>query len=142
MALSIMPEEELPNFEQALGWIMPGNTLTMMTAPTPFLYTLVSGPMASDLITVAVLTRNDNLVTPYSFLLLVYGHEMLQMVIPSIEKDRHHYGNPMEFHSFPCFRDEGGVAPGNTTALSFHTTEFVRDGSIVLDMQYEQNLRH
>jgi hypothetical protein len=145
MALSIMPEEEMPNFQQALSWITPRNTLTVMTAPTPFFYTFISGPMTSDLITIAVLTRrNDSLVTPYCFLLLVYGHEMLQMVIPSVEKDRDCYGKRMEFHRFPCFRDEGGDAPGHTVSmpLSFHTTEFVRDGSIVLDMQYQQKLRH
>jgi hypothetical protein len=116
-----------------------------MAAPTPFFYTFISGPMATDLITVAVLTRrNDSLVTPYSFLLLVYGHKMLQMVIPSIEKDRDHYGKRMEFHRFPCFRDEAGSVPGHTVSmpLSFHTTEFVRDGGIVLDIQYQQKLRH
>ena len=145
IALSIMPEEEMANFQQALGWIEPGKTLTQMAAPTPFFYTFISGPVASDLITVAVLTRrHDNLVTPYSFLLLVYGHEMLQMVIPSIEKDRQHYGERMEFRRFPCFRDEGGGAPGNTVsmALSLDGTEWVRDGTIALDMQYQQKLRH
>ena len=101
--------------------------------------------MASDLITVALLTRrNDDFVTPYCFLLLVYGHEMLQMVIPSIEKDRHHFGKRMEFHRFPCFRDEGAAAPGNVVSmvLPFDETEFVRDGSIVLDMQYQQKIAH
>ena len=66
------------------------------------------------------------------------------MAIPSVERDRHHYGKQMEVQRFPCFRDEGGAAPGNTvsTALPFCTTEFVRDGSIVLDMQYQQKLQH
>jgi hypothetical protein len=143
MALSIMPEREMPNLQQALDWIRPGNTLTRMAAPTPFLYTFISGPLASDIITVAVLTRRtDEIVTPYSVLLLVYGHEMLQMVIPSIEKDRHHYGKRMELRRFPCFRDEGGGAPGNIVSmkLEFDGTDFVRDGSIALDMQYQQKL--
>ncbi len=145
MALSIMPEEQMLNFQQALDWIRPGSQLTAMAAPTPFLYTFISGPVASDAITVAVLTRQrDELVMPYSFLLLVYGHEMLQMAIPSIERDRHHYGKRMELQRFPCFRDEGGTAPGNTVsmALPFYTTDVVRDGSIILDMQYQQKLRH
>jgi hypothetical protein len=123
MALSIMPEEEMLNFQQSLGWIRPDNTLTRMVAPTPFFYTFISGPMASDLITVALMTRrNDDFVTPYCFLLLVYGQEMLQMVIPSIEKDRHHFGKRMEFRRFPCFRDEGAAAmaapSGNRYAVS------------------------
>ena len=145
MALSIMPEEEMPNFQAALDWIRPGNTHTTMAAPTPFIYTFIGGPVASDLITVAVLTRrHDDLVTPYSFLLLMYGHEMLQMVIPSIEKDKHHYGKQMIFRRFPCFRDIGGSAPGNIKSmqLKFHTTELVRDDSFILDIQYEQKLHH
>jgi hypothetical protein len=145
MALSIMPMEEMPNFQQALSWIRPGNTLTTMVAPTPFFYTFISGPMASDVITVAVLTRRqDDLISPYAFLLLVFGHEMLQMVIPSIEKDKHHYGKTMEFRRFPRFRDEGGAEPGNVVsmALPFHTTDFVRDGRITLEMQYQQKLPH
>jgi hypothetical protein len=144
MALSIMPDDEMPNFQQALSWIRPGNALTTMAAPTPFFYTFVSGLLASDLITIAVLTRrHDDLVTPYAFLLLVYGHEMLQMVIPSFEKDKHHYGRTMEFRRFPCFRDEGGSAPGETVSmlLSPQPNEWVRDSSIVLEMQYEQKVR-
>ena len=135
----------MPNFQQALDWIRPGNLLTRMAAPTPFLYTFISGPVASDVITVAALTRQrDELVMPYCIFLLMYGHEMLQMAIPSIERDRHHYGKQMEFQRFPSFRNEGGAAPGSTVsmALPFCTTEVIRDGSIVLDMLYQQKLRH
>lgn len=145
MALSIMPEEEMSNFQAVLDWIQPGNTAMTMVAPTPFIYTFISGPVVSDRITVAVLTRrHDNLIVPYAFLLLIYGHEMLQMVIPSIEKDSHHYGKQMIFRRFPCSRDIGGSAPGNTVSkvLPFHSGEFVRDDRFILSIQYEQKLRY
>lgn len=140
MALSIMPEGEMPNFQQVLSWIRPGVVPTPMAAPTPFVHTFISGPMASDLITVALLMRrHDHLVTPYCQLLLLYGHEMLQMAIPSIEKDQQHYGKQMVLRRFPCVRDEGGAAPGNvvSTALSFQSMEWVRDARVVVDIQYE-----
>jgi hypothetical protein len=37
MALSVVPNEELCNFQQALAWIKPDNTSVVMAAPTPFL---------------------------------------------------------------------------------------------------------
>jgi hypothetical protein len=133
MALSIMPEEEIPNFQQVLDWIRPGSSLAPMASPTPFVHTFISGPMASDCITVALLTRrHDHLVAPYCQLLLLYGHEMLQMVISSIEKDQHHYGKQMLFYRFPCFRDEGV-----SRMLLFQNMEWVRDGEIVIGMQYD-----
>lgn len=131
MALSIMPEEEMPNFQQVLDWIRPCTAPTPMAAPTPFVRTFISGPTAGDLITIALLIRrHDHLVTPYCQLLLLYGHELLQMVIPSIEKDQQHYGK--QFRRFPCFRDEG------STPLPSQSMEWIRDGSVVIDIQYDR----
>ncbi len=143
IALSIMPEEEVPNFQEALDWIRPNNQLTRLVAPTPFLHTFLGGPVANNLITVAVLTRlRDDLVAPYAFLLLMYGHEMLQLVIPSIEKDQHHYGKRMEFRRFPCFRDEGGLAPGpiETRSLPFDSAEVIGGETLVFNFQYQEKL--
>ena len=143
IALSIMPEEKLPNFQKALDWIRPSNPLTRLVAPTPFLHTFLSGPVANDLITVAVCTRlRDDLVTPYAFLLLMYGHEMLQLVIPSLEKDQHHYGKPMEFRRFPCFRDEGGLAPGpiETRSLPFDSPDIISGESLIFNIQYQEKV--
>ena len=145
MALSIMPEGEMPNFQQALDWIKPGDTLTSMIAPTPFIHTFISGPIANDLITVAILTRlRDEMDALYCFLLLVYGHDMLQIAIPSIAKDQQHYGKKLHIPRFPSIRDDGGSAPGilRPCMLMFNSPEVVRGDNIVLDMQYGQKLPH
>jgi hypothetical protein len=144
MALTIMPEHELKNFQQALNWIRPGNDLTSMVAPTVFLHTFLSGPVASDIITVGLLTRQrDELVAPYAFFLLTYGHEMLQLAVPS-EKDRPHYGKSMDIRRFPNFRDEGGAAPGAFTCrqLPFTSSDVVKNDGFMLDMQYEEKRPH
>jgi len=141
MALSIMPEHELKNFQQALNWIQLGKNSTSMVAPTPFLHTFLSGPVANDIITAAVLTRRcDEFIAPYAFFLLTFGHEMLQIAIPSREKDGQHYGKKMEIRRFPSFRDEGGSAPGAITSnqLLFSSSELIKDDSFVLDMQYQE----
>jgi len=143
IALSIMPEEEIPNFQKSLNWIHPYNPLMRMVAPTPLLHTFLGGPVANDLITVAVLTRlRDDIVSPYAFILLMYGHEMIQLVIPSIEKDQHHYGKRMEFRRFPCFRDEGGLAPGpiETRSLLFDSADVVSGESLIFNIQYQEKL--
>ncbi len=139
MALTIMPEEELRNFQQALDWIKPGNTLTSLAAPTPFLHTFLSGPVANNIITVALLTRRcDELIAPYAYFLLTYGHEMLQIVIPSQEKDSNQYGKKMNVRRIPSFRDEGGVAPGGFSCrqLAFSSSEVVKDDYFTLHLQY------
>lgn len=144
MALSIVPEDEIPNFQQAIEWIRPNNTTTMMVAPTPFIYTFVSGPVTNDRITIAILTRNnDEFVVPYSFLILRYGHEMLQIAIPSPERDVQHYAKKMEIKPFPILDNTNGNNQQNTISrsLSFHTEAFVRDEKISLEFLYDQKKR-
>jgi hypothetical protein len=100
----------------------------------------VSGPVARDLITVAVLTRRDDeIVAPYAFLLLRYGCEMLQVAIPS-EKDLRLNGKKLELFPFPC--SEAGEIDGRckTELLAFHSSEFVRDAKVLVTMAYQRQL--
>ncbi|AWP23887.1 hypothetical protein C4901_11575 [Acidiferrobacter sp. SPIII_3] len=145
MALSIMPEEELPNFQLALDWIRPGSASEMTVAQMPCLYTFIGGPVANDLITIAVLTRqHEGLAVPYSFLLLRYGHEMLQMILPSIERDIHLYGKRLDVCHFPCFQDDGGTVmrPVKRNLLAFDSAEVIKNDIFVLEFSYQQKIRH
>jgi hypothetical protein len=143
MALSVMPEEEMPNFQHTLASIRPGTALAPMKGPVPFFYTFIGGPIASDRITVAVLTRKeDDSVLPYCFFILMYGNEMLQIAVPSFEKDHYHFGKMMDIKRFPSFRDEGGAAPGQTTwrVLPFQTAEFVKDDTFTMEFAYQARI--
>jgi hypothetical protein len=141
IALSIMPDNEMANFQCILEWIRPDTPALALAAPTPFIHNFIGGPMSSDLLTVAVLTRqSDNLPTWYSCLLLMYGHELLQMVIPSIERDQHLYGKQLDFPPFPLFPDDdsGAARPIHSSRLPFSTMEFVKNDSFDLEIGYQE----
>ena len=111
IALSIIPDEEISNFQHVLNWIRPDVPATGLASHTPFLHNFIGGPMANDLLTVTVLKRkHDDLPTWYSCLLLIFGHELLQMVIPS-ERDQHLYGKRMDFPPFPLWHSDGSNTP-------------------------------
>jgi hypothetical protein len=66
---------------------------------------------------------------------------MLQLFLPSIEKDQHHYGKKMEFHPFSHSSEGCDGAPSNVELLSYHSTEFVRDHNFVVEMLYPRKLQ-
>jgi hypothetical protein len=143
MALSIMPEEEMPNFQHTLSSIRPDTPLAPMKGVVPFFCTFIGGSIASDRITVAILTRKeDEFVLPYCFFILMYGNEMLQIAVPSFERDHHHFGKTMDIKRFPSFRDKGGAAPGPTTwrVLPFQTAELVKDDTFTMEFAYQEKI--
>jgi hypothetical protein len=70
----------------------------------------------------------------------MYGHELLQMVIPSIERDQHLYGKKLDFPPFPFFPDDGsGVARQiQSSRLSFSTMDVVKNDSFNLEIGYQE----
>jgi HNH endonuclease len=90
MALSLLPEEELPRFQRAMMWIRnPDHQAGLVkVSGFPVLYTFVPGsnPLTNSAL---LLRRNDpNLQFPYMFLVITYGNEIFQVAIPSPEMDR------------------------------------------------------
>jgi HNH endonuclease len=141
MALSVMPEEEMCNFQHALAFIKPDNSSLVLAAPTPFFHTFVSGGSARDRIVFAVMTRRrDDFIAPYAHVLLRYGNEMLQMAVPSAEKDSVLNGKNLTLKPYPCTSKEDSV--GNSTDfLPYVSMDFVRDEEIIITMSYgEQRL--
>ncbi len=103
MALSLLPEEELPNFRVALAWIRnPDHQVGFAnTRAFPVLYTFVPGN--TPLIESAILLRRraDNLSVPYVSFVLTYGNEVFQTVLPSSERDAVLSGQKVKFRYFP-----------------------------------------
>ena len=87
MAISVMPEEELPNFGELMGWMKPDSSL-YMAASTPVLHTFLGGAWPNDALRAAIFTRNsDEGAVPYCFFVLSFGNEMFQVSIPCAKKD-------------------------------------------------------
>ena len=142
MALWVMPEEEMCNFQQALALIQPDNSSVVLAAPTPFFHTFVRGASARDRIVFAVMTRRrDDFIAPYAYVLLRYGNEMLQMAVPSPEKDSVLEGKNITLNPYPCTSKEDSV--GNSTEfLPFVSMDFVPDEKAIITMSYGEQRPH
>lgn len=103
MALSILPEAELPNFRQALAWIMNPSHQEEVPILAPALVTFTPGPAPIDGITVGVICRKEDApdVVPYAFIMLAYGHESFQVILPSPERDAVLEGEEFILPPFP-----------------------------------------
>ena len=114
MGLSIMPEQEIGNFTKAIEWVTRphDDDRQFESGGMPIFRTHVSGPMPSDVIQLTLLRRRDEQSPPlpYMFLVMVYGNEQFQVVIPSDDKDRNgtanlvHYPHPLDLHPLPDCR--------------------------------------
>ncbi len=139
MALTIIPEEELPNFLKALAWIR--NPLHKEEIPilAPVLTTFTPGPQATDRITIAVICRKvtSTEAIPYAFLILVYGNEMFQVALPSPERDPTTESEEATvIKAFPKEPSEDG--PLQQHAIDLSDTEVVKGEKVTSTMQFEQ----
>ncbi len=140
MALSVMPEEELPNFRQLLDWMKP-SAVQKMAAPTPIFHTFAGGAWPSDVLRVALLTRlSDETVMPYCFFTLGYGNELLQVAIPSVERDGQHLGKKMSVVPFPFCDDPAVVMSCTVRKLELFSDEIVKGDAVEIVLAYGDQL--
>ncbi|MGV8937412.1 MAG: HNH endonuclease [Allorhizobium sp.] len=129
IAYTIMPEEELPNFQDILRWIrqLPhvdvtdGNQL-------PVFYTFQPGPMPPDVIGVAILRRKPGTTGyPYAFLALRYGNETFQVLLPSAQHDVNGVtSKPMLRWQFPTLVDQATYGGAKHATLDWSSTDVTR----------------
>ncbi|WP_439890042.1 HNH endonuclease [Ralstonia sp. 25C] len=139
MALTIIPDEELPNFREALAWIK--NPLHREEIPllAPVLTTFTPGPQPIDTITVGVICRKAESVQaiPYAFLILVYGNDMFQVALPSPERDPVFESEaPVVIKPFPKSPSSNG--PHQLYTIDLSNTEVIKDSKITSTMKFEQ----
>ncbi|MDE1174287.1 MAG: HNH endonuclease [Parvibaculaceae bacterium] len=108
MALSLMPEAELPNFEAALSWIRNPDHSVGLVNNFPVLYTFVPGVSPFDGINAILLRRlSDDLLVPYQTFVLTYGNEVFQTIVPCPERDIAISGKSIHFLRLPNPYDLG-----------------------------------
>lgn len=114
MGLTLLPDEEMPNFRHALAWIKDKDHSRKFANDLPIFYSFQPGPMPNDLIVAIVLRRKVGVEgLPYAFFVLGYGNEVYQFVLPS-EKDESINGKRLELMTFPT--------PGSPDPLRFPVT--------------------
>jgi hypothetical protein len=137
MALSILPERELPNFRQALAWIMNSDHREDVPILAPALVTFTPGSAPIDGIKVGVICRKEDApdAVPYAFLLLSYGNESFQVILPSPERDAAFEGKELTLPPFPQPLSPDG--PLQVFEIDLTDTELVTDAVARCTFEFE-----
>lgn len=143
MALTIMPEEELPNFKTALSWICEKDHSKgfLPKGGYPVLATFIPGPMPNDKIAVFLYRRRPEIsAAPYAFLVLGYGNEVFQVMIPSSERDP--TGITVGMPAYPNPRDiaPSQYGPAQVRAVDLTGHEVAKGQVISVKSQYESQI--
>jgi len=102
IGLTLIPDVEVPNFRETYGWIRDEDHTRNFVAEFPVFRTFIPGPVRNDLIVLMLMRRRagiDNV--PYAFFTMAYGNEVLQVFLPSIDKDRSINGSTFSIPAFP-----------------------------------------
>jgi hypothetical protein len=148
MALSLLPEEELPNFRSAIEWIRNANHQVglVKNSSFPVIYTFVPG--TDPLVNSVVLLRRgaDHLSVPYMTFILTYGNEVFQTVLPSPERDAVISGGGVKFYYFPNpYELDGGrepVAPMQRELIDLTGRSLVKGETLRTVMRYGLSRRN
>lgn len=139
MALSLLPEVELPNFQAALSWIRNPDHSVGLVNDFPVLYTFVPGVAPFAGITAILLRRlNDDLPVPYLTFVLTYGNEVFQTIVPCPTRDTAISGKPVHFLRFPNPYDLGlePVAPMRQERLDLSGRSLVKGETVETTLGY------
>jgi hypothetical protein len=144
IALSLLPEKEVPNFRAAMAWIRNTDHKVglVKTSTFPVLYTFVPGndPLVNSVILLR--RRTDDLPVAYVTFVLTYGNEVFQTVLPSPERDAAISGQKVKFPYFPTpyelDRDLEPVAPMRRERIDLTGRSLVKGETIQTVMRYER----
>lgn len=140
VALTLMPEEEISQFSEAIKWIGEIDHSKSFLDKFPLIWTFLPGHMPNDLITVWLLRRKPSVSdVPYAFMILAYGNDVFQVAIPSLQQDQIINGKNMTIPPFPT---PGSPNPerygrGITRMLNLTGTSVIRGEKARYVMRYE-----
>jgi hypothetical protein len=91
IGLTLLPDDEFQNFQEVTAWVRSRDHSIPFLDRSPVIYTFQPGPMPNDLISVFMLRRKQGITdVPYMFLVLGYGNEVFQVMLPSRQHDGEH----------------------------------------------------
>lgn len=101
-ALTLMPESEFPNFGEALDWVRDTDLSKPLVKGMFVAHSFYPGPHPPELTSVILLRRKPSVTNcPYMFMVLAFGNEALQVMVPSRSQDTHLTGKPMTLTPYP-----------------------------------------
>jgi hypothetical protein len=88
IGLTLMPQAELANFGDLKAFVCDRDHTRQFLLQSPLFYTFTPGPMPNDELTATLLKRKPDVKgVPYAFLVLAYGNEAFQTMLPSQQQD-------------------------------------------------------
>lgn len=109
IGLTLMPDSELGAFGTTLAWIRDPNHSNGLIHGATICHTRQNGPMPPDRLTAIVLRRKPETIgSPYAYLVLGYGNDVYQVVLPAPAEDASLAGQPFSMVVFPT---PGGPDP-------------------------------
>ena len=141
IGLTLLPEEELFNFKEALFWIRnPDHTQIIMETCGLF-QTFIPGPLPSNLTTIFILRRKSLFVNiPYAFLIIGYGNYMFQVILPSPKQDKILEGKTIEFPVFPSPKLVNAALYGSNkiTTIDLSGQDEIRHEEVPIVMGFDE----
>lgn len=102
MALSIMPVEELDNFQSTLFWIRDANHKNLFIQPQMIFQAFMPGDSPFESIKATLLKRLDrNADLPFMYFVLTFKNYFLQIFLPSEKFDARLQGKTVRLMSYP-----------------------------------------
>ncbi|WP_454045022.1 HNH endonuclease [Chryseobacterium sp. Marseille-Q8038] len=141
MALTIMDETELENFENTLKWINEEehSKSEFKINGLKCIFSFTPGPLPHDFTSCLLLKRKNNHTdnVPYMQFLLAYGNFTFQIILPISSMDS--ASNTFNITPIPTpfdFKNEYGKP--KYTVLDFTSTTKVKNEEVSLNMSYEE----
>ncbi|WP_452181348.1 HNH endonuclease, partial [Heyndrickxia sporothermodurans] len=129
MGLSLMPEGDLPNFTDAIEWIVSPNHESPFLSGHSVMMEVLPGPAQSAVTSVGLMRRIDDYRRlPFYFLHLSYGNQSFQVTLPSPRKDWVMREHTASVPPFPLYSDKliEEFGPPQSVLLDLTGLEVVR----------------
>ena len=143
MALTIVPEEELGAFRDAMRWIGDPDHAAGRHLAHPVLETLVPGDVPSRLFAVAVWRRkHDRLNVPYATFTLTYANVILQTFLPSPTLNANIAGKTTRVYRFPHITEliPTATGPSLTTHHDMSGAEVFKGGVVEAALSFDKRI--
>lgn len=109
IGLTLMPETEMSPFHAALGWLQERDHAKNWVHGATIIHTFQNGPMPPDKLFAMILRRKPGVTdVPYAYLILGFGNDAYQVMLPSPTEDQHLSGDELSIVPFPT---PGGPDP-------------------------------
>ena len=143
MALSLLPENEVPNFKDALNWIQienPNDDPIKDTKMFQIIKSFTPGPHPYRWPTaIYFIRKNDNIELPYSLFYLAFSNLAFLTHIYCPSKDSHLQNRSIKVQSFPGLFPEGNEF-GKTQyeIVDLSSNEVISNEKHTLTLSYER----